>query len=166
MTYLFSEKKMETAGAYVLREGDPVTHVAFIKNGEFDVVKKNLRGMDDRIMGFLKKADLRKTVAKRVLMLRGRTSIYQKTSQLIPSQEKTTENSFLNDKSIDIEQLAFDSVSDKLLEIARQQEENSKKGVQTSLNAIKTSKIDKYKDIRVTIIGKGFCLGDYETITN
>jgi len=52
-------------------------------------------------------------------MLRGRTSIYQRTSQLIPSQEKTAESSFLNDKSIDIEQLAFDSVSEKLLEIAR-----------------------------------------------
>ena len=119
MTYLFSEKKMKKAGEYVFHEGDQVTHVALIKDGEFDVVKKNLRGMDDRILGFLKKGDFRKIVAKKVLMLRGRTSIYQRTSQLIPSQEKTAESSFLNDKSIDIEQLAFDSVSDKLLEIAR-----------------------------------------------
>jgi len=115
---------METAGKYVLREGDPVTHVALIKEGEFDIVKKNLKGMDERIMGFLKEGDIRKSIAKKVLMLRGRTSVFQKTSQLIPVQEKSTDSSFLNNKSVDIEQLAFDTVSDRLLEIAKQQEES------------------------------------------
>ena len=60
----------------MLREGDPVTHIALVRDGEFEIVKKNLRGIDERIMGFLRKGDVRKKVAQKVLLLPGRTSIY------------------------------------------------------------------------------------------
>ena len=53
-------------------------------------------------------------------MLPGRTSIYEKTNKLIPPFEQKHDDNFLNDKSIDVEQLAFNSVKDKLLEIAAQ----------------------------------------------
>ena len=39
--------KMEVAGKYVFKEGEPVTHVAVIKQGEFEIVKKNLKGVDE-----------------------------------------------------------------------------------------------------------------------
>lgn len=42
----FKLKRFANAGQYVLREGDPVTHIALVKDGEFEVVKKNLRGID------------------------------------------------------------------------------------------------------------------------
>ena len=74
-----------------------------VKEGEFDIVKKNLRGIDSKLLEFLKKGDVRKRIANKVLLLPGRTSIYQKTNQLIPSYEKTIDNSFMSDKSLDIE---------------------------------------------------------------
>ena len=120
MEYSFKLQKFNKAGQYVLREGDPVTHIALVKDGEFNVVKKNLRGLDSRILAFLHKGDVRKKIAKQVLLLPGRTSVYQKTYQLLPPFEKSIDNSFMRDKSLDIEQLAFNSVSEKLYEIARQ----------------------------------------------
>ena len=89
-----------------------------VKEGEFDIVKKNLRGIDSKLLEFLKKGDVRKRIANKVLLLPGRTSIYQKTNQLIPPYEKTIDNSFMNDKSLDIEQLAFNSVKEQLFDIA------------------------------------------------
>ena len=41
-----------------------MTHIALVKDGEFDVVKSNLRGLDGKILGFLKKGDFRKKLAK------------------------------------------------------------------------------------------------------
>ena len=89
-----------------------------VKEGEFDIVKKNLRGIDSKLLEFLKKGDVRKRIANKVLLLPGRTSIYQKTNQLIPPYEKTIDNSFMSDKSLDIEQLAFNSVKEQLFDIA------------------------------------------------
>ena len=68
----------------MLKEGDLVSHVAIVKLGEFEVIKKSIRGLDDRIMNFLKKSEVRKRVASRVLLLPGRNTIFQKTAQLIP----------------------------------------------------------------------------------
>ena len=45
-------------------------------------------------------------------MLPGRTSIYDKTNKLIPEHEHKVDNKFMNDKKIDVEQLAFNSVKD------------------------------------------------------
>ena len=59
----FKLSRYEHAGQYVLKEGDPVTHIALVKDGEFEVVKKNLRGIDERIMSFLRKGDVRKQIA-------------------------------------------------------------------------------------------------------
>ena len=84
MEFAFKHCKMEKAGHFVLREGDPVTHIALVKNGEFEIVKRNLKGLDERIMGFLKKGDMRKKVARQVMLLPGRTSVYQKTNKLYP----------------------------------------------------------------------------------
>ena len=92
-----------------------------VKEGEFDIVKKNLRGIDSKLLEFLKKGDVRKRIANKVLLLPGRTSIYQKTNQLIPPYEKTIDNSFMSDKSLDIEQLAFNSVKEQLFDIAEKQ---------------------------------------------
>lgn len=103
----------------MLKEGDPVTHIALVKDGEFDLVKENIKGLDARILQFLHNGDVRKRIAKKVLLLPGRTSIYHKTNQLLPPFEKSLDNSFMQDKKLDIEELAFNSVSDKLYEIAR-----------------------------------------------
>jgi len=35
-----------------------------------------------------------------------------------------------------------------------------------SLNALKTSKVDKFKDIRISINGTGYVFGDYDAHTN
>jgi CRP-like cAMP-binding protein len=48
----------------VLKEGDPVTHIALVKEGEFDVVKRNLKGLDARILTFLHTGDFKKKIAK------------------------------------------------------------------------------------------------------
>lgn len=164
MEYSFRLHKFNKAGQYVLREGDPVTHIALVKEGEFDVVKRNLKGLDARLVNFLHKGDFRKKLSKQVLLLPGRTSIYQRTNQLLPPFEVQTDNSFMRDKSLDIEQLAFNSVSDKLYEIARMQAQNASKQ-NLSLNALKTSKVDKFKDIRISINGTGYVFGDYDAFT-
>ena len=46
LTFSFTPVVCETAGKYIFREGEPVTHCAIIKEGEFDIVKKNLKGID------------------------------------------------------------------------------------------------------------------------
>ena len=46
MTYGFVLHRCLKKGETVLKEGDPVTHIALVKDGEFDVVKSNLRGLD------------------------------------------------------------------------------------------------------------------------
>ena len=55
MEYSFRLIRTKKAGEVVLREGEPVTHIALVKDGEFEIVKKNLKGIDDRILGFLHK---------------------------------------------------------------------------------------------------------------
>ena len=87
----FEEWKAEKAGHVVLQEGNPVTHIAIVKQGEFEVVKKSVRGLDDKIMAFLGKSDLRKRIASRVLLLPGRSTIFKKTAQLIPPVERSAE---------------------------------------------------------------------------
>ena len=72
----FELHHMERAGKVILREGDPVTHVALVKDGEFEVVKKDLRGVDDRLLDFLRKGDVRKKIARKVQLLPGRSSVY------------------------------------------------------------------------------------------
>lgn len=62
MTLGFTTLNIPTAGTYVLREGEPVTHVALVREGEFEVVKKSLQGLDQRIMSFLRKSDLPKQI--------------------------------------------------------------------------------------------------------
>ena len=111
-------KRMENGGKFILKEGDPVTHVALVKEGEFEVVKSSLRGMDDRLLDFLRKGDTRKKIAQKVQLLPGRTSVYQKTNLLVPVHERVHDNSFLHDKSINVEQMAFNQVSDDLIGIA------------------------------------------------
>ena len=82
---MFVLHKMERGGKYVLKEGDPVTHIALIKDGDFEIVKKNLKGLDQQVLSFLRKGDVRKNIAKKVMMLRGRNSVYKKTAKLIPA---------------------------------------------------------------------------------
>ena len=99
-----------------------------------------------------------------MLLLPGRTSIYKKTNHLFAQLDQSIDDSFLSDKTLDIEQLAFNSVSDKLVEIARQQLETGSKQ-SNSLNTFKLNKIDRYKDIRVSINGHGYVFGDYDAYT-
>ena len=98
-------------------------------------------------------------------MLPGRTSIYNKTNTLIPQVEHTINDKFLLDKTLDIEQLAFNSVSDKLYDIARKQQESGSNVQSNSLNTFKNNKLDRYKDIRISIQGRGFVFGEYDAYT-
>ena len=50
MEYSFNLFKTKKAGEIVFREGEPVTHIALVKEGEFEVVKENLKGIDDKIL--------------------------------------------------------------------------------------------------------------------
>ena len=61
--------------------------------------------------------------------------------------------------------MAFNSVSDELFSIAKQQMEKNSKG-NTSLKALKTSSVSRYKDIRISINGTGYVFGDYDAFTN
>ena len=61
--------------------------------------------------------------------------------------------------------MAFNSVSDKLLEIARQQAETGSKQ-NNSLNSLKHSNLDRYKDIRISINGRGYVFGHYDAYTH
>lgn len=70
----------------------------------------------------------------------------------------------MQDKSLDVEQLAFNSISDKLYEIAQQQMETGSKQ-NNSLNTFKSNKLDRYKDIRIGIMGCGYVFGDYDAYT-
>ena len=63
MEYSFNLVRTKKAGEVVLREGEPVTHIALVKDGEFEIVKKNLKGIDDRILGFLHKGEMKKKIA-------------------------------------------------------------------------------------------------------
>jgi len=55
--------KMKKAGQYIAREGEPVSHVIFVKDGEFELVKKDLKGLDERLLSFLRKGNIRKKIA-------------------------------------------------------------------------------------------------------
>ena len=72
----FEEWKADKVGQVVLQEGNPVTHIAIVKQGEFELVKKSVRGLDARILAFLKKSEVRKRIASRVLLLPGRSTIF------------------------------------------------------------------------------------------
>ena len=61
--------------------------------------------------------------------------------------------------------MAFNSVSDELFSIAKQQMEKNSKG-NTSLKALKTSSVSRYKDIRISINGTGYVFGDYDAFTH
>ena len=54
--------RFDQKGHYVLREGDPATHIALVTEGEFEVVKHSLNGLDSQILGFLKKSDVQKSL--------------------------------------------------------------------------------------------------------
>lgn len=98
----------------------------------------------------------------------GRTSIYQKTNQLIPAYDTANDTSFMNDPNFQEEELykqAFKSVSKELNEVARQQVEAGQKQ-SNSLNSLKNSTFDRYKDIKLSIHGKGFVFADYDAFTN
>lgn len=96
MEYSFRLIRTKKAGEVVLREGEPVTHIALVKDGEFEIVKKNLKGIDDRILGFLHKGDMKKKIAQKVMMLPGRATVYQKTHAHMPCFEKTNEDSIFD----------------------------------------------------------------------
>jgi len=165
MEYSFVLHKMERAGEVVLKEGASVTHIALVKDGEFEVVKHSVKGLDERIMTFLHKVDVRKRIARQVMMLPGRATVFQTTSKLIPPFERSNDDSYLANREIDVEQLAFNSVSEQLYDIAREQLESQQKQ-KVSLNVLKKSNIDRYRDIRVSIHGNGFVFGDYEAFTD
>mmetsp|Transcript_25026 Transcript_25026/g.33552 ORF Transcript_25026/g.33552 Transcript_25026/m.33552 type:complete len:187 (+) Transcript_25026:705-1265(+) len=161
----FTPHRMDKAGCVVLREGDPVTHIAIVISGEFELFKRSVKGLDDRIMSFLKKNDVRKRIARQVMMLPGRSTIFQKTSHLIPPYERANNETFLNKKESELEDLAFNSVSEELYDIAKDQMTSSKQQ-HVSLNQMKRSVVDKYRDLRISIQGVGYVFGDYDCFTN
>ena len=54
----------ERVGEYVLTEGEPADQVCIIQSGLFEIVKKDLNGLDDKIMSFLAKGEVRKNVQR------------------------------------------------------------------------------------------------------
>jgi len=76
LEYSWKKRVAERSGQVILNEGNAVTHIALVMDGEFEVVKKSVRGLDDKIMSFLKKGEVRKRIASKVLLLPGRSTIF------------------------------------------------------------------------------------------
>ena len=53
MEHLFKLQVFEVGGKNILREGDLVKYVVIVKDGEFEVMKRDLFGIDKAIMKFL-----------------------------------------------------------------------------------------------------------------
>jgi CRP-like cAMP-binding protein len=54
-----------------LREGDPSDYIALIKHGEFEIIKQDLREVDDRLLEFLRKVDEKKVMTSFINLSRG-----------------------------------------------------------------------------------------------
>ena len=67
-------------------------------------------------------------------------------------------------KEAEIEELAFNYVSEELYGIAQQQLDHQA-AQHVSLIQMRKSAVDKYKDIRLSIQGSGFVFGDFECYT-
>ena len=121
LLYDFREEKMERVGQALFKEGDPVTHIAIVKSGEFEIYKKSIKGFDERILSFLRQSEIRKRIANHVMLLPGRSTIFQKTARLIPPIKRQAEDNILfGRREADLEELAFNSVSEELYGIARE----------------------------------------------
>lgn len=99
------------------------------------------------------------------MMLPGRSTVFQKTSHLIPPYERKPNDSYLEKKEDELQDLAFKSVSDELYEIAKVCM-SDQKNQHVSLSSMKRSVVDKYRDLRISIQGVGYVFGDYECFTN
>ena len=58
--------------------------MVFIKQGAFEVVKRDLKGLDDQLLTFLRQGDIKKKISKQVLLLKGRKSVYRKVQKHFP----------------------------------------------------------------------------------
>ena len=85
MEHLFKLQVFEVGGKNILREGDLVKNVVIVKDGEFEIVKRDLSDIDKGIMKFLQKSVVKSRMAKKILLLRGGSAIYSKSKQLFPA---------------------------------------------------------------------------------
>ena len=85
MEGLFKLQKYDVGGKVVLKEGDLVKYVVIVKDGEFEIVKRDLYDIDKAIMTFLQDSVIRNRMAKKILFLKGGKFIYSKSQQLFPA---------------------------------------------------------------------------------
>ena len=149
----------EKAGMYLFDEGSEANHIALVKDGEFEIVKRNLDGIDQKVLDSLKHSNVKNIIAKKVLLLRGRKSIYSKTNsflnQIMNDKSKKCEDLLRESPDLDLEELAFHADDERFDEIAMRHAIQNLEKQRGSLHLIQTSLQQRYKDIVVTIIGQG-----------
>ena len=71
LEHLFKLQTFDVGGKYLFREGDPVTQVIIVKDGDFEIEKKDLYSIDEAMIEFLNKSVIRSRMAKKIMLLRG-----------------------------------------------------------------------------------------------
>ena len=66
----------------MLQEGNPSNYVALIKTGEFEVIKQDMKDVDQRLIEFLTRVDKNKAMKAYVNLLRNKNTVYEKSSKL------------------------------------------------------------------------------------
>ena len=140
MEHLFKLQSFDLGGKVIFKEGEPVKQIAIIKDGEFEIFKRDLYDVDAAIIRFLQDSAVRSKMAKQILLLRGGNSIYSKSKQLFPAFKRNEEQKSMMRKqeAQSEEDAAFESVSDQLIDIVKRYQEPP-----ASLNTIKTSNLYK-----------------------
>ena len=128
-------------------------------------MKKDLNGLDTRILSFLQKGDIKQRITKQVLLLRGRPSVYKRVNKHFPVFRDNGNFHLPQDPNLDVNDLAFNEVSSQLEALADNHAKKSMKIPGASLNSVQTHKMSKYKDLVVSIWGHGLMFGYYEAGT-
>ena len=50
LEHLFKLQKFDVGGKYLFREGDPVTQVIIVKDGDFEIEKRDLYSIDEAMI--------------------------------------------------------------------------------------------------------------------
>lgn len=64
ISYHFQLREFRQAGKIVCTEGQPADWIVVVKDGECEVCKQDLKGVDQRIVSFLQKKDEKKEMTK------------------------------------------------------------------------------------------------------
>ena len=141
--------------------------MAVVKAGEFELVKHTLEGLDDKILDLLHRSNLKKELAKKVMLLRGRESIYKKSHAFISGQAtsadgEVTADALCSELGIDVDEIASAEVQEKIRRLAYEQASTTAQKNAGSLNTVHPNMHTAYKDIVVKIVGAGALFGAQE----